>query len=419
MNVQECEQQVEINNERTHNNEKKVESSDEIHTGDHLVIVFNQLDYFHFLLVGMLEILEDESSILEIIFYNNEKLSKNIQELIKTITYFNEDEDEKLKEPPVVQRLKIVFGKKSNYEIYKVVYNYVDDCLNVLETIDKATKLVGEQNYNVFENNDEHFAHYCKTGKAGKLLLIDTSEVEAKELFGTGIYDKMKHTIERTGRNVVLFKVAETIATSFPRNIVAANLPLILKKGTPLLSYTLEGLEISNAFYKKYKETKEGKLTNIKFKKFILKRLGKTAVGIAGGIVGGGIGQIWIPVPVVGAMVGGFVGSLIGGFVGYYQGILIGEVVENVDYKIHDLLKNLSIENVNNIDESLLNVEDDCEYVIVNEEDCVNCEIKEEKKKINHEDYDIYLLENSKESPNEDNSINETINLVIKKPKID
>ena len=414
MNIQECEQKVKI----TQNNEKKVESFDEIHTGDHLVIVFNQVDYFHFILVGMLEILDDESSILEIIFYNNEKLSSNIQELLTKITCSNNDIEEKLKNPPIVQRLKIFFDKNCSFEIYKVVYtNIDDDCLNVLETIDKASKLVGETKYNVFENNDEHFAHYCKTGKAGKLLLIDTSEVEAKELFGSGIYDKMKHTITRTGRNIVLFKVAQTIATSFPRNIIAANLPLILKKGTPLIGYTLEGLEITNAFYNKYKETKEGKLTGLKFKKFILKRLGKTAVGIAGGIVGGGLGQIWIPVPVVGAMVGGFVGSLIGSCVGYYQGILIGEVVENVDYRLHDLLKNLSIENVNNVDDNVLNVDDDCEYVIVNKDDCI-VDKKEENSTINHEDYDIYLLENSKETSSNDDS-NETINLVIKKPKID
>ena len=410
--------------ERAHN-EKKITTSDELHTGDHLVFVFNdQIDYFHAILVGMLEIVNDEASILEIIFYNDEKFSPHLKELIEKSIYFNDSDDEKINKKltssHAVQRVKIIFDKNSSFEIYKVVYD--ESILNVLETIDKASKLIGEGKYNVFENNDEHFAHYCKTGKAGKLLLIDTSEIEAKEIFGNGIIDKMKHTIKKTGTNIVLFKVAQTIATRFPRNILASSLPTILKTGTPLLGYGLEGLDISTAFYKKYKETREGKLTDIKFKKFIFKRIGKSAMGITGGIVGGGIGQMWIPVPVVGAMVGGFIGGLIGSCVGYYQGILIGEVVESVDYKLHELLSNLSVENVHVLEENVLKIDDihDFDYVVVNEEDCIDQ--SEQNKAINHEDYEIYLLEKDKSDENtkpNETSACETINLVINKPKID
>ena len=400
-------------------NEKKISSCEDLHLGDHLVLVFNEADYFHSILVNI-ESIDGATAILEIIFYNNDKLSKNLQELISNFIFQESTNETKEECKPVVnftvQKLKLFYDSNNCiFEIYKVLYD--EPCLNVLETIDKATKLVGESKYNVFENNDEHFCIFCKTGKAGKLFLIDTSEIDTKEVFGsTTMYEKIKNTLRKTGTNVVLFNVAQRIASRFPRSILASSLPTILKKGTPLLGLGLEGLEITNAIHTKYKETKEGKLTDIKFKKFVLKRVARSTMGIAGGIVGGGLGQMFIPVPVLGAMVGGFVGGMVGSAIGYAQGILIGEVVENIDYKLHELLRNVTAENVHVLENNVLNIDDvnESDFVIVNEDDCID--INENLKQINgeiinHEDYDIYLLDNNNKTI--------SINLLIKKPKID
>jgi hypothetical protein len=118
----------------------------------------------------------------------------------------------------------------------------------------------------------------------------------------------------------------------------------------------------------------------------------------------------------------------LGSAVGYAQGVLIGEVFESVDYRLHLMLGNLSIENVNVLDNLELNIIDDVynegdEYVFVNEEDCVVDKIdvvKNNETIINHEDYDIYLLDFNK---NEDVGCEEketiSVNFVVKKPKID
>jgi hypothetical protein len=103
---------------------------------------------------------------------------------------------------------------------------------------------------------------------------------------------------------------------------------------------------MSYDIYKKHKEFKDGKLSDLKFKKYIAKRVTRGTIGVAGGVGGGIIGQVIIPVPILGAFIGGFVGGILGAAVGHGQGILIGELVEVIDNKVKE--KN----NANNSDDS-------------------------------------------------------------------
>ena len=57
---------------------------------------------------------------------------------------------------------------------------------------------------------------------------------------------------------------------------------------------------------------------------------------VAGGVAGGVIGQLVIPIPVVGAVIGGLVGGIVGAAVGQGEGILLGELVEVIDTKIKE-----------------------------------------------------------------------------------
>jgi hypothetical protein len=207
--------EIKIEKERGQN-EKKITSIEELHPGDHIVIVFNDIDYFHAILVSTENI--DFAYILELIFYsNNTSISTSLQELIEDNLY---QKSEQIKN--FVQKTKLIYDN-CKYEIYKVLY---DDLITKTDvTLDKASNLIGESKYNAFENNDEHFAIFCKTGKAGKLFLIDT-EIE---LFGSTIYDKIKNTLRRTGTNIILFNVAQRIASRFPRSILASSLPTLLK----------------------------------------------------------------------------------------------------------------------------------------------------------------------------------------------
>ncbi len=58
------------------------------------------------------------------------------------------------------------------------------------------------------------------------------------------------------------------------------------------------------------------------------------------------VGQMVIPIPVVGAVVGSIVGGLAGAVVGQGEGILIGELVEVIDNKIKEKKLNASRENL-------------------------------------------------------------------------
>lgn len=56
-------------------------------------------------------------------------------------------------------------------KLYRVDYEYADNCYPADEVIERAQALYGERGlqerrYNLFKNNCEHFATWCKTGKA-------------------------------------------------------------------------------------------------------------------------------------------------------------------------------------------------------------------------------------------------------------
>ena len=69
-------------------------------------------------------------------------------------------------------------------------------------------------------------------------------------------------------------------------------------------------------------------------------------MSVAGGVAGGILGQMVIPIPVVGAVVGSLVGGIVGAVAGQGEGILIGELVEVIDNKIKEKKMNASSDNL-------------------------------------------------------------------------
>ena len=82
------------------------------------------------------------------------------------------------------------------------------------ETVKRAKEHIGTDKYNVFVNTDEHFAIYCKTGKAGKLFVIDPNDVDIKNVLGGSVFDKIKGSLTMTGANVLLVSTARHISSS-------------------------------------------------------------------------------------------------------------------------------------------------------------------------------------------------------------
>lgn len=173
-------------------------------------------------------------------------------------------------------------------EIYKVYYDPVKEpCLPVQETIEKARKFIGKEKYNIFINNDEHFAIYCKTGKAAKLFVVDPADLQAKKIIGRDISDKIVINLAQEGGQILLVNTAKHIATKFPRSALSAGLPAAAEVAGGMIGVAVEGFSTTYDIYQKNKERKEGKLSDIKFKKYVARRVTRGTMGVAGGVAGG------------------------------------------------------------------------------------------------------------------------------------
>jgi hypothetical protein len=313
-------------------NEKEIASLEELQPGDHAVIAFNDKQFCHVIV----ENVEVKPKKLQIIFYQLAESSVFAENAI-TDQNNNPEKVEKSKEKNIGVKESAIEVDFDKFRIYKVIYDEKSEkTLEPSETIKRAREHIGSAKYNVFMNNDEHFVIYCKTGKAGKLFLIDPKDVDVKNVLGGSIFDRIKGSLTMTGTHVLLVSTAKHISSSFPRNIAATSLPVVAEAAGSIIGIGVEGISMGYDIHKKYKENKDGKLGTIKFKKYVAKRVTRGTMGVAGGIGGGVIGQLVIPVPVLGALVGGFVGGIVGSAVGHGQGILLGELIEAIDNKVKD-----------------------------------------------------------------------------------
>jgi hypothetical protein len=189
-------------------NEVKISSIDELSEADHIVIAFNDTNYCHCIVNSV----NNEKNVIEILYYDDGKIECGVEE----------KKDECVRKAGV--KKTDLFYDKDKFEIFKVNYKDGNKCLSVSQTLSKANDLIGEEKYNVFENNDEHFAHYCKTGKAGKLFVLDPNDVNPNEVFGGNLAKKLTSNLAQQGTNVILVNTATHIATRFPRFYMVYNL---------------------------------------------------------------------------------------------------------------------------------------------------------------------------------------------------
>ncbi len=166
---------------------------------------------------------------------------------------------------------------------------------------------------------------------------------------------------------------------------------------------------------------------------------------VAGGVAGGIIGQMVIPIPVVGAVVGGIVGGIVGAAVGQGEGILLGELVEVIDTKIKDkkskadtlpdLISNQTEVQPGDLKEKIQEEKEDdasksfhvidklvfkYDKDLLKSQNFVHLEIKKKtpddliingaNTKINDEDYEIYVLNDTNEILTELNKIEDSVN---------
>lgn len=371
--------------------EHKIDSLDDLLQGDHVIIINVQNRKYCHVLVESVDVKE---SLVNVIYYAD---AKETQQL--SLDQLNDKSDVKM------TGFAVDFKK---VELYIVEYA-PSECQTREETIDKAKKLISQSKYNLFTNTDEHFCTFMKTGKAGKLFVLNPADLSTKNIFGKSISSKVVGNLAQASGQILLVNSAKHIATKFPRSAVAAVAPAAAEGVAGLLGAGIESVSASYDIYKKHKDLKEGKINDVKFKKYVAKRVTRGVNSVAGGIAGGVIGQIVIPIPVVGAVIGGLVGGLVGAAVGQGEGILLGELVEIVDTKIKEnkAAKMSAPEPFHVVDKLVFKFDKD---LLKPEEQKIETPfIQDATAKINDEDYDIYVLNDTNEILTELSGIEESI----------
>lgn len=89
------------------------------------------------------------------------------------------------------------------------------------------------------------------------------------------------------GGQILLINTAKHIATSFPRSAISSGLPAAAQMAGGIMGAAVEGFSTSYDIYKKHQEIKTGKLSNVKFKKYVARRVTRGTMGVAGGVAGG------------------------------------------------------------------------------------------------------------------------------------
>ncbi|RMZ94841.1 MATH and LRR domain-containing protein PFE0570w-like [Brachionus plicatilis] len=379
--------------------EQKIISLDQLDPGDHLVLSLDPSKYCH----AILEQVYADKNIVQIIYFDDTKTQCSLEDFIL------KPDGSECHNRFIGVKLDTLQIHLDKISIYKVFYSITESCLPPDECIHKARGYIGQSKYNIFVNNDEHFAIFCKTGKAAKLFIVNPNDVAAKKIIGKNLSQKLVENLAQQGAHVLLVNSAKHVATNFPRGAVTAGLPAVAEAAGSAIGVGVEGVTMGFDLYKAHKNLKEGKVSEIKFKKYIAKRVTRGTMSAAGGVAGGILGQMIIPVPVVGAVIGSIVGGLVGAATGQIEGILIGELIEVMDEKKKEkekLMQNLEpkfrpgvrysvihhlVFKFNKdvfIPENLAQLSQDKENGLV---------VDNFDSKINDEDYEIFVLNDSNE----------------------
>jgi len=222
-----------------------------------------------------------------------------------------------------IEKNRYEFSKRGDM-LYRFDYDECDS-LSVEETMERANSRIDEARYNFFTNNCEHFATWCKTGKArsgqvgtfvGRLCLI-ASEISAKVgeeglKFGTKILAQGAQSlnmIKEVGLQNGL-KIMEGAAMgSINGGMMALGIAINLAFDVGSFAYHT---------YKAHRRFKNNEISHDEFKRTRMKIGGEclgrfifsTALGIAGNFICPVIGGV------IGATLGGFIGRLVGAALG-------------------------------------------------------------------------------------------------------
>jgi hypothetical protein len=205
--------------------ENNIKHLKEILPGDHIVLVLGPEKYLHTILNSVYHEIDQ----IECIFYDN--YSENYQPLLAELLLGELRENAKEKSGI---KQSLIRADLNKIEIYKINYDE-PIILTPEQTLAKARKYVGQTKYNIFANNDEHFAIYCKTGKAAKLFIIDPKEITARNIIGKSVPEKLAQNLAQESGQIILVNTAKHVASRFPRTAASTAIPVAAEAAGALI----------------------------------------------------------------------------------------------------------------------------------------------------------------------------------------
>ena len=204
----------------------------------------------------------------------------------------------------------------------------------VEEVIERAVSRLGEAKYNPLANNCEHFARWCKTGRAQcgqvrvfadrlKLATVSTATKTIQEVAADGIETLVTGSIRRFCIRGIRQRAGQAFgATSgVVRNVKCGALACNVA-----INFVVEAGMFAKDAIEAYRRHKSGAISREDFRQQLCKVGCECTGGLIGGSAMGILGQVLVPVPIVGGLVGSTVGNLIGRFIGAVTGKQVGAI---------------------------------------------------------------------------------------------
>ena len=217
-----------------------------------------------------------------------------------------------------------------------------DKCLSAEDVVKRARSRLGENEYNFFYNNSEHFAMWCKTGISSSEQVEDLKDVvkdgTVSLAVNLGIQTASKAIVQTTVREVTKKIVRDAVVQEIVKSgettkQILTHTTLVTRETTRTVTQTsktpqtskirgaayaavVEGAFAAYDIYNANEDLKAGNITQEEFNDAVGERVVGGVGRVAGSSTGAVVGQFLIPIPFVGGVVGGWVGAMAGRYGG-------------------------------------------------------------------------------------------------------
>ncbi|CAF1337752.1 unnamed protein product [Rotaria sordida] len=272
---------------------EKITDSAQLKSGDHISFYRSDFYYAHHGIVR-----EARANYLRIIHYFN--TAANVwNSLVKGSLYLAE----------VMESEWDLRMDSDSEELY--LHHYDDiKCFSNEETLGRAISDLGKRGYSLFSNNCEHWARWCRTGDSYSKQVIKFRDfVKAKAA-----------TLLIVDPTALLVKDIAVVGTQSLGTFLSAI-------GSGLVLTSVECISAFIDIKRKQNKRRQGGLSEMAFKKYVVLRLTSASTTVIGGTAGTIVGTILIPVPILGSVIGGVIGTVAGKVIGGLSGIAVSKVV--------------------------------------------------------------------------------------------